>query len=297
MRIKGFLLVIIAFFLFMSTCNAYEYSYDDYNNNQVIYESDVNNNNSNDDGMQILFSIVFIIVFLISSISPFVIIIFIINTFFKRAKSKSYFDNFGNYYLKKNYDYNDGIKVNKLPKEYEDVNINVLKSYLPDYELYTLKQKLFGIYKEIQNAWMMFDYETLKKDCGDVLYNYYVSQLEVLKSNNTKNIITELVAKDIKIFDIKKIYNSIYISVYLNLSYYDYVIRNSNSAVISGSASFKVDNKFYLSFEYKKIDTNKWNCPNCGAVMGDTDTCDYCGTHIKDSRCEFVLNKKSVIGK
>jgi len=293
MRIKGLLLVLISLFMF-SNCYAYEYSYNDNNynyNESTIFESNNDNNDFN-----IISGIVFILIFVLSFITPFIVFIAIVFYIFKRSRSKSYFDNMNYNYSNIKYNGYDEVNVKKDIK-YNDIDISILKSYLPNYELYTLKQKLLNTFNDINSASTLFDYKTLRRDCGDALYNSYVSQLELFKSNGTKNVIKDLVAKDIRIFDIKKVYDSIYVSVYLDVSYYDYMIRVSNGAVINGNAGFKIDNKYLLLFEYKKISNNKWNCPNCGAVMGSTDICDYCGTNINDNRCEFVLNRKSLIRK
>ena len=308
MRIKGLLLVISAFFLFnicfVDRTYAYEEnddivvnyndnSYDDnYHYDSTEYNNDFNNKNNSFD---IIFGLVFSLLFLLSFITPFIVFIAIIMNIFKKSRSR-FSSNYEVFNTNNYYDYSN-IKVNNKKREYNDVDINTLKSYLPNYELYTLKQKLLSVYKEIQNAWMGFDYPTLRKDCGDVLYNYYVSELEVLKWEKKKNIIKDIVVKDIKIFDIKKIYNSIYISVYLDASYYDYIVNNSNNSVTLGNANFRIENRFVLLFAYKEIDNTKWNCPNCGAVMGSTDKCDYCGTLLRDTKCEFILDKKINIRK
>ncbi len=300
MRIKGLLLIISTFFLFNICFVDRTYAYED--NNVVIDYNDNYYDNyydndyyKEDDTFDVVFGIIFSLVFVLSFITPFIVFIAVIMALFKKSNSR--FSSNYEVFNTNNYYDNSNIKVKKKNREYYDIDINTLKSYLPNYELYTLKQKLLSVYKEIQNAWMGFDYNTLRKDCGDVLYNYYVSELEVLKWEKKKNIIKDIEAKDIKIFDIRKIYNSVYISVYLDVSYYDYIVNNSNNSVTLGNANFRIDNKFVLLFAYKEVDNSRWNCPNCGAVMGSTDKCDYCGTLLKDIKCEFVLDKKINIRK
>lgn len=265
---------------------------------EEVYSYEENNTTAGETIVNVVFTIIFLVLFAVSILSPFIIIVVMLNVAHKAIGNRRF-----------NYDrasstngFTVNRKLNNKARErkvlYDDVDINVIRKYLPKYELYTLKKKLFDEYVQIQNAWMMFDYEMLKECCDQVLYNYYVNQLEILKSENGKNIIKDIELKECKILDVKEVYNSIYVTVYMDLSYYDYIVHNGNGAVTGGNANYKVYNSYILGFVKKKNSTSNSNCPNCGAVLdGDKKKCKYCGTSVGYVNQEFLLNKKKLVRK
>ena len=49
------------------------------------------------------------------------------------------------------------------------------------------KKLAFELYKSIQEEWMNYDYEGLRKHLTDELYNSYVMQLDALKVKGQQN--------------------------------------------------------------------------------------------------------------
>ena len=177
----------------------------------------------------------------------------------------------------------------------EEISIDELKEIDPNLDLEDLRQDVINIYKAIQNAWMDFDYETLKKYTTDELYNTYESDLKVLSLKQQKNIMKEIKATNIKIINVK-IENDIeVVSAYLTIQMYDYVVNNKNE-VIRGTKNQKMEISYIITLtkNFKNI-TKK--CPKCGADIADISngTCTYCRYKIVNNMSNFVMSKKQNI--
>lgn len=179
-----------------------------------------------------------------------------------------------------------------------DISLDELKAILPDEDLGTLKHMAYEKFVEIQNAWMDFKYDDLKKLCTDELANSYIAQLDTLKIKNGKNVMSDFVQQEIKIIGIKKEGKMVTVSVYLRVSFYDYVINEKTNDVIRGNKSSKLTNSYELQF-VRKLDNKKKEvvCPNCGAKYKTVVSvkCEYCGSTIVVDANEFVLSKKGIV--
>ena len=182
----------------------------------------------------------------------------------------------------------------------EDIDESRIKELLPNETLGSLKHMAFEKFVDIQNAWMEFDYDKLRELCSDELYNTYESQLESLKLKNGKNIMTAFDNEEIKIIDIKKENKIITVSVYLRVTFYDYVINNKTKEVIRGTKDHTLTNNYEMQFVREENDKKKEvKCPNCGAKVKAVTSgkCEYCGSTVVVDANEFVLSKKTNINK
>ena len=160
------------------------------------------------------------------------------------------------------------------------------------------KSMAFKIYKNIQNAWSEFDYETLRKYTTDEIYNTYVMQLETLKLKNQKNIMTDIERLNVKIFHIEETNGILNVSVYMNIRMYDYVV-NSKGKVIRGTDMRKINIEYEITFVKSISNKDNTICPNCGAKVDAVSSgkCDYCGSTIVIDSNEFVMSKKKCINQ
>lgn len=182
---------------------------------------------------------------------------------------------------------------------YQDISEEQLHKYLPNASLTEIKDTVYNRFKEIQEAWMEFDYDKLRELCTDELYNSYIAQLDVLKIKNNKNIMKEFNKLTLNITNIKEENNNINISVYLKVSFYDYVVDKDNN-VVRGTDKTKITNNYIMTFVKAKDENSNINhCPNCGAPINSnaSQKCEYCDTTIVQSSSEFVLSKKTNINK
>lgn len=191
--------------------------------------------------------------------------------------------------------FNDNV-TNINSHNYSDMSDDKIKMIDASIDSNELKNEAFSIYKSVQEAWMNFDYDELRKYTTDEMFNMYESQLKVLKIKNQKNIMKDIMLNDIKIVDIS-IDNGIEkVVLYLDVNQYDYVIDN-NGKVLRGVDKYK-NRVLYLITLVRGIDNKKvLKCPNCGANVdiNSGGVCPYCDSTIVNSSNQFVISKKECI--
>jgi predicted lipid-binding transport protein (Tim44 family) len=161
-----------------------------------------------------------------------------------------------------------------------------------------MNRMVFEIYKNIQDAWMNFDYDTLKKYTTDELFNMYESQLKVLNAKKQKNIMSDIEFISAKIVDIT-IENGVEkVKMYLNTITKDYVV-DSNNNVVRGSDKFKNNMEYIITLNRSIEKGNIKNCPSCGAPIDIVSggKCPYCDSVIVNNNNEFVMSKKECISQ
>ena len=161
-----------------------------------------------------------------------------------------------------------------------------------------LYPELFDIYVNVQESWMNFDYDGLRKYTTDELYNMYESQMKDLRAKKQRNIISNIVCRSTELMSID-IENGIErIKVYLNVSQYDYVV-DSNNKVVRGTSKYKNMVEYIIVFTRNVEGLDVLKCPNCGAnvriVSGNC--CPYCDSMIINSADKFVMSKKECINQ
>ncbi len=184
---------------------------------------------------------------------------------------------------------------------YQDINDSRIKELLPNESLSSLKRSTYNTFIEIQNAWSNFDYDKLRELCTDELYNSYVSQLETLKLKMGKNEMTDFNQLITKIIDIKEENGNITLTVYLQVSFYDYVINTNSGAVTRGSDNTKITNNYVMTFikGSDEVSTVGKFCPHCGAPIENVTSgeCEYCNSTIVTKSTKFVLSKKTNVNR
>lgn len=182
----------------------------------------------------------------------------------------------------------------KLLDELRKVNDDKLSKLMGRNILY-IKRELFDAYKDIQIAWMNFDYDKLATLCGDELYNTYKIQLETLKLKGQKNIMEDFFIQDLYFNEIKNFEDVIYITVTLKVKQRDYVVDKDNNVVFGNKNNFMIMT-YSLDFECREVSANL--CPNCNAkIKPETSKCDYCGSVIVQGKGKWVLIRKDAVGQ
>lgn len=194
------------------------------------------------------------------------------------------------------------VDISKVPLQKgtikEGLSYDEIKAIDPSLDKELLKEQAFNIYKDVQIAWMNFDYDTLRKNLTDEIYNMYVSQLKTLKLKNQQNIMKDIKLKDCQITSIDITNGKEEIQIYLNVTQYDYVV-DKDKKVVRGTDKYKnnVEYKITLirNMENKKIE----KCPNCNAPIDIVSggVCPYCDSTIINNNEEFVMSKKECIGQ
>lgn len=145
--------------------------------------------------------------------------------------------------------------INKKKKQLEEKNANGLndkeikkidKTLTKD----KLTNEIFSLYKEVALAKSNFDYEILKELLTKELYIKEEKNLEKLKNNKQKNIITDINLEKIKILNIKKEKTTRRITAYLHISQYDYVI-DSKKNIVRGTKEIEYQVEYHLTIDKK----------------------------------------------
>ena len=185
----------------------------------------------------------------------------------------------------------------EVPKSiYSDVSDELLAKYGINKDEF--KQMIYKKYVDIQNAWMNFDYDTLKNNLTDELYNSYLMQLEVLKSKKQKNIMSDFEKVDAKIINITEENNLINVKTYLRVWMHDYVVDKDNK-VVRGNKQYVIDIEYIIDWVREKDNNKEITCPHCGAEIKTitSGTCDYCRAKIVIPAKDYVMSRKMNVGQ
>ena len=191
-----------------------------------------------------------------------------------------------NYVKRKNKD-----KIKKKKDDNIDQVIDhseLIKKFFPSMTEDEILDILYNNYLVVKKAVMDFDYKTLKAYCTDDLYEAYKSDLDMLKSNGQKRILTDYNLKFYTIRDIRKENNIIIIDMYLRISFRDYVINEVTEEIIRGKKGVINNNQFILTF-VAEDSLNESLCPNCGSNFTGKE-CPYCHTAVKSIGTVFLLS-------
>lgn len=194
------------------------------------------------------------------------------------------------------------IDVSKVPLQKgtikEELSYDEIKAIDPNLDKELLKEQVFNLYKDVQIAWMNFDYDTLRKNLTDEMYNMYSSQLKTLKLKNQKNIMKDITLTSCKITSIDIANGKEEVQIYLNVIQYDYVI-DKDKKVVRGTDKYKNNVEYKITL-VRNIDNKKIEkCPNCNAPIEIVSggVCPYCDSTIINNNEEFIMSKKECISQ
>lgn len=166
---------------------------------------------------------------------------------------------------------------------------------IPNFDRKEFNKMASDMYIKLQEAWMNFDYETIRSLTTDDLYNSYKTMLESLEKKNQRNII-----EDIKIYscifsNVKNQNGKYSIDAKFDLALKDYIV-NKGSIVIARGQNVRLDVECIVTFvSTEKSATTK--CPTCGAPISkknQSDKCKFCGSTIVKENYSWVISKKKV---
>ena len=177
-------------------------------------------------------------------------------------------------------------------KNYDEISSEEIQKII-DVGSNELKKEFYNKFVDIQNAWMNFDYDKLRKLCSDEIYNTYYEELEALKLKDGQNVMSNFKLLSDKIIDIKEDHGIVTVSYYLEIRFYDYVINKLDGKVTKGNKYSTVHNKYILKFTMSKNNILD-RCPNCNAPLelSENSTCVYCNSTVIKSTNDFVMISK-----
>ena len=145
------------------------------------------------------------------------------------------------------------IKVN-MADRYKSVSSNNLTSFGIEYN--TFKDLIYNKFRDITLAFANVDYDKLKINLTEDLYNYYVSEISKLEKKGYKNVVSDMELLNFKVYDISDNYNMLRVSIYLNVMMCDYMLDTLNNQLVNGSISDKREFEYELIFVKNHHDTD-----------------------------------------
>ena len=167
-----------------------------------------------------------------------------------------------------------------------------LKEYLPDFDPIEFKNQTYEIYKKIQESWMNFDYESMRKCVTDEMFNMYKSQLTTLSVKKQTNIMKDFNLLSFNIVGMEVKDNILSLTVTMGIECYDY-ITDKNNKVVRGTDKRKVIYNYAMTFN-KGISDKPNKCPNCGAPLENVNSsvCPYCDSTIIGENYDWILSQR-----
>ena len=173
---------------------------------------------------------------------------------------------------------------------YDDV-----ESIIPGFNKKEFNKLACEMYVKLQEAWMNFDYETIRSLTTDDLYNSYKTMLESLEKKNQKNIIENIKIYSCIFTNVKNENGKYSIEAKFDLAMTDYIV-NKGSTTIARGINTRLSVECVVTF----VSTEKKSeskCPVCGAPISKkkhSDKCKFCGNTIVKDNYSWLIAKKKV---
>ncbi len=271
-----FLCILVLIFFVVCIINPYDLKADSGFDSSYDSGSSSSSSDSSDSSIFDLIFLLFRLFILLWDINPilaiivFGLIVFFTIKFFGKKSSRNIIN------LDKTKDLKDEDIIKIIP------NFN-RKKFIND---------RYNDFVTIQNNWMNFNYDGLRKMLTDELYNQYEMQLDTLKVKNEKNVMSDFELKDSTITSIIKNDDKVTVTAEFIIEFYDYITLNEK--VVRGNSNAKVIQHYEMTFVCNINKSNNKKCPNCGAPLDDSASkvCEYCGSVITSLSDKWVLSKK-----
>ena len=166
-----------------------------------------------------------------------------------------------------------------------------IRKYIPNFDRNKFITDRFNDYVQIQNAWMNFDYNTLRSKLTDELYNQYAMQLDTMKIKNEQNIMSSFKHKETAITEIYEENGELVVTINSVITFYDFIVQNGR--VVRGNSTKKITSLYEMKFVCNK-DAMSNKCPSCHAPLNNNSSqvCEYCGSVITRTGENWVMTKK-----
>jgi hypothetical protein len=154
------------------------------------------------------------------------------------------------------------------------------------------------VFVQLQEAWQERNWKKVRPFESEELFNLHKGQLDEFIKNGTINMMENVCVNEAYLYDYKTEGEYEYLTVFMQTSYNDYIIREDTKQVVKGDPNTRYDINYRARFmrslgvttsENSNASTTK--CPNCGAPVDDNAAgqCAYCDTVITNGQHDWVL--------
>lgn len=299
--------------------NDYDYDYDFGGDSGGGFDWDLGSSDSgsSDSGfIWFLFSFVYDLFGLpgVCCLVVVIIIIFTIVTISKNSKKNKRIDNSSDY-RSNNYGNNmnqnrnmNNQYVKKTPKAPDapkpDRTLEIAEIITAEDEFFTEPDFITyakQVYMDIQQAWCNRDLHPVQAVIHTNLYERTKSQLDMKIRDRVVPHLERLTVEDAYMTGFRQDKEYEYVVVYLASKMIDYQTNEDTGEVIYGDRESRWEMHYLMTFmRSRNVKTPKmgaasraFNCPNCGAAMGNSTTfgvCEFCGSSVKSGEYGWVLS-------
>lgn len=173
-----------------------------------------------------------------------------------------------------------------------------IKKYIPSFDKEQFIKECYGIYIDVQNAWMNFTLENVKNVLTNELYAQYESQLSTLEAKGEQNIMEDFEFIKAYITNASIENDTIEVTTRFVIKFKDYIVDQTTKEVKRGNKDRISEVTYEMSFRKElKQNSGTIKCPNCGAdvEIDTTSTCPYCHTQLVIESSNWVLTQKRSI--
>ena len=178
--------------------------------------------------------------------------------------------------------------------------IDEVKKVIPNINKKEFFDMASGMYVKLQEAWMNFDYETIRSLTTDDLYNSYKTMLESLERKKQKNIVSDIKVYGCNFTNAENEHGKYTVEVELDLAYRDYIVQEKNNdyELVRGVVN-RLDVVCLITLvSTKKKETS--TCPVCGGPISknnQSDKCKFCGNTIVKENYNWLISKKEIVSQ
>lgn len=171
----------------------------------------------------------------------------------------------------------------------------------PNFSDAAMIEKISNLYVQMQNAWQEKDFEPMRANMTDTLYNQFARQLETgFIQTHLTNRVERIAVLGVDLIGFAQDDTNDTIVARVRTRIVDYVINDQTGAIVRGSNT----RELFMEYEWTLIrsknvktpeikeETVAINCKNCGAPMNINHSarCEYCGTVMTKTDYDWVIS-------
>jgi predicted lipid-binding transport protein (Tim44 family) len=179
--------------------------------------------------------------------------------------------------------------------------IAALKEKDPGFDLQALSAKVSELFVKAQKAWSARNLEPVRPFMSDASYQRFLTQLELMKAQNVRNVIADPQVLGVTLVGIEQ--NPWFDTVQLSIRAR---MRDTDVPWITSDLEANAEAKRARASEFEEVwsfvrkpgaqtksgqDLFSGKCPNCGAPFkgGAANSCEYCGAVVNSGNYDWTL--------
>lgn len=156
------------------------------------------------------------------------------------------------------------------------------------------KTKVDNIFVMLHMSLMTDNMKRVEHFLSDNVFNEFSNRLNILNSNNERQMFDELNVKSTDIINVEITDDKYIITVRIISRYMDYIVNKESGKFIRGNNSSRIEKENILTLEKKRNAKTQGMvryCANCGHPMdvNRTGYCEYCHTTYNQEDYDWVL--------